>query len=94
MITDTADEPTVEVDQLSLWLDMNLPGAGRPGETSTDTAIRILATIKATMPFIVRVVVGQIIQPLVSVLRENGLELLPDGLTIPPATPPEAGTDD
>lgn len=72
-----------EHDRLTTWLTEHMATAGQAGELPVDTAIRLLSAFQAVAGT-AQTVVGQIVVPIVDMLRRHGLDPIPDGLTIPP----------
>jgi hypothetical protein len=90
-MTDTGDPPGTggpccqagaDLARLGDWLAANLPGAARDGETPADTAVRVLTVAGHGVRMLVSAAQHALV-PFVSVLRDHGLDVAPDGLTIP-----------
>ena len=71
------------LDVLAGWLATNMPDTVHDGERPVDTAIRVLATFHLVAVTTTRSVAQHIVAPLVDALRHAGIDILPDGITIP-----------
>jgi hypothetical protein len=89
--TDASDQPEpggpccradAELRWLGEWLADNLPGAARDGETPAATVVRILMVAKHGVRMLISAAQHAVV-PFVAVLRDHGLDVAPDGLTIP-----------
>lgn len=72
-----------DLDRLAGWLAVNLPGVARDGERPADTAIRILGAFHLVITTAVSLVVSEVVAPAVGLLRQHGVDAIPNGLTIP-----------